>query len=332
MPPLKKHAAALASPFSAHPGAPACLRLTTFAIITIILLLMSIRRPIVLGIVRSYKVAALAPFVMSLRRSGYTGDIGFFVDDLPPETLEFFYEQGVTMQPLPPRYFIQSRRHLIRAVAQLAPAQFRHRAQLDLARYYLHLIDARWPCYYEFLQRTRGLYSHIMFSDIKDVVFQRNPFDFEWRAPICSFLTPPGITIGNEEKTFGWITTGFGVNAARQMQDKRTIGCGVTFAEFDAALEYVRLMCENFVRINARGLVDQGVHNYLLYNDLKKSSYVYEYDETPVLHLGLMPKDKLRVNDEGLVLNGSGVVVNVVHQYARHCAAMQRSLEITTRQ
>jgi hypothetical protein len=307
------------------------LALTVFAIITIIPTPMKIRRPIVLGIVRSYKVDALAPFVLSLRRSGYTGDIGFFVDDLPQETLEFFYQQGVTMQPLPTRYFIQSRRHLIRAVANMAPAKYRQRAQIELSRYYLHLIDARWPCYYEFLQRTRGLYSHIMFSDIKDVVFQRNPFDFDWRAPICSFLTPPDVTIRDEEKTFGWITTGFGVNVARQMQDKRTIGCGVTFAEFDAAIEYVRLMCEHFIRINARGLVDQGVHNYLLYNDLRKSTYIYEYDETPVLHLGLMPKDMLRVNDEGLVLNGSGSVVNVVHQYAEHRAAMQRSLELATK-
>jgi hypothetical protein len=292
---------------------------------------MDIRRPIVLGIVRSYKVAALAPFVMSLRRSGYTGDIGFFVDDLPQETLEFFYQQGVTLQPLPPRSYIQSRRHLIRAVANMAPAKFRRRAQIELSRYYLHLIDARWPCYHEFLQRTRGLYSHVMFCDIKDVVFQRNPFLFDWKAPICSFLTPPGVTIGTEEKTFGWIKTGFGESVARGMGDKRVIGCGVTFAESEAALRYVELMCENFIRINARGLVDQGVHNYLLYHDLKKLAHIYEYDETPVLHLGLMAKDKLKVNNDGLVLNGSGNVVNTVHQYFEHRDAMQPYLGAVTK-
>ena len=292
---------------------------------------MQIRRPIVLGIVRSYKVDKLAPFVMSLRRSGYTGDIGFFVDDLPEETLEFFYQQGVTMQPLPTRYYVQSRRHLIRALAKLAPAKFRSRAEIELSRYYLHLIDARWPCYYEFLLRTRGLYSHIMFSDIKDVFFQRDPFDFTWRAPFCSFLTPPDIHVRDEEKTFGWITKGFGVAEARRLQDKRVVGCGVTFAEIDAALEYVRLMCENFVRINARGLVDQGVHNYLIHNGLLKSAHVYEYDETPVLHLGQMADDDLRVNEAGMALNGSGQIVNVVHQYAEHIPALQPSFDKLTK-
>jgi len=292
---------------------------------------MTIRRPIVLGIVRSYKVEKLAPFVMSLRRSGYTGDIGFFVDDLPQETLEFFYQQGVTMQPLPPRYFVQSMRYPIRAVANLAPAKFRKRARIELSRYYLHLIDARWPCYYEFLQRTRGLYSHVLFCDIKDVVFQRNPFDFDWKAALCSFCTPPNIHIRDEEKTFGWITTGFGEAEARRLQDKRVIGCGATFAEIDAAIEYSELMCENFIRINARGLVDQGVHNYLIHNGLLKSTYVYEYDETPVLHLGQMRGEDLRVNKEGMALNGSGTVVNVVHQYAEHWDALKPSLELTTR-
>ncbi len=293
---------------------------------------MQIRRPIVLGIVRSYKVEKLAPFVLSLRRSGYKGDIGFFVDDLPEETLEFFYEHGVTMQPLPVRYYIQSRRHLIRAVARLAPPKFRARAEIELSRYYLHLIDARWPCYYEFLTRTRGLYSHVMFCDIKDVIFQRNPFDFTWNAPLCSFLTPPEVLIRDEEKTFGWIKTGFGEAEARKLQDKPVIGCGVTFAEIDAALEYVRLMCENFVRINARGLVDQGVHNYLLHNKKVKSSYHYEFNETPVLHIGIVPQDKLRVNSEGMALNGSGQVANVVHQYAEHIPRLQPNFDRITKQ
>jgi hypothetical protein len=288
---------------------------------------MNMRRPIVLGIVRSYKVDKLAPFVMSLRRSGYTGDIGFFVDDLPAETLEFFYQQGVTMQPLPVRYFVQSRRYPIRAVANLAPAKFRKRARIELSRYYLHLIDARWPCYYEFLMRTRGLYSHVMFSDIKDVVFQRNPFDFDWKAAFCSFCTPPNIHIRDEEKTFGWIKTGFGEAEARKLKDKRVVGCGVTFAEINAAIDYVEQMCEEFVRINARGLVDQGVHNYLIHNGKLPSTYIYEYDETPVLHIGQMSAKDLSTDEQGRALNGSGKIANVVHQYAEHLQALQPSFD-----
>jgi hypothetical protein len=292
---------------------------------------MNIRRPLVLGIVRSYKVESVAPFVLSLRRSGYAGDIAFFVDDLPLETLEFFYKQGVNMQSLPPRYFVQTWRHFIRAVARLAPAKYRQRAQLELSRYYLHLIDARWPCYYEFLTRTRGLYSHVLFADVKDVVFQKNPFEFSWKAPIGSSIQAPDVLIRDEEKTRGWIIRGFGEAEARRLDDKLAICCGVTFAEIDAAMEYVRLMCEHVIRVNARGLIDQGVHNYLLHHDLAQSNHLYAYDETPVMHLGLVPRDQLKVNDRGMVLNGSGEVVNVVHQYAEHIAAMQPNFDLMTK-
>ena len=292
---------------------------------------MNIRRPLVLGIVRHYKVEKIAPFVLSLRRSGYTGDIVFFVDDIPLETIEFFDQQGVNMQSLPPRYFVQTRRYLLRVAALLAPAKDRQRAKIELSRYYLHLNDARWPCYYEFLIRTRGLYSHVLFSDIKDVVFQKSPFDFDWKAPICSSIQAPDVLIRDEEKTRGWITEGFGEAESRRLDEKLVSCSGVTFAEIDAGIEYVRLMCEHFVRVNARGLIDQGVHNYLLYHDLAKSNYLYPYGETPVMHLGNLPKDQLKVNDKGMVLNGSGAVVHAVHQYAEHRAAMQPNFDLITK-
>jgi hypothetical protein len=84
-------------------------------------------------------------------------------------------------------------------------------------------------------------------------------------------------------------------------------------------------MCENFIRINARGLVDQGVHNYLIHTGQLKSAYVYEYDETPVLHLGQMDGKDLRTDEVGRALNGSGKIANTVHQYEKHLQALQPS-------
>jgi len=291
---------------------------------------MNIRRPIILGIVKNYGIQDLSPFIYSLKKTGYTGDLCLFVDGLSPETLEFLDQHGVILQSLPTRYFTQSRRHLIRLVANLAPAKFRQAAQIELSRYYLHLIDVRWPCYFDFLKKTRGIYSHVMFTDIKDVLFQRSPFEFDWKSPFCSFLEFPGSFIKDESHTRGWLETGFGREEAQKLHDREVICAGVSFAEIEAALEYLDLMCNHLVRINARGLVDQGIHNYLLHHRLLKASSIYGYSDSPVLHLGLMPLEKLELNEEGLVVNGSGQVVHAIHQYFSHRKTLGRCLDLVT--
>jgi hypothetical protein len=82
--------------------------------------------------------------------------------------------------------------------------------------------------------------------------------------------------------------------------------------------ETLRLLAEQLIRINSRGVMDQGVHNFLVHRGMLKSVHLYEIDETPVMHLGLVPEGKLPVNEQGLVVNGSGRVANVIHQYGKH--------------
>jgi hypothetical protein len=287
-------------------------------------------RPVIMGIAKGHSADELRPFIVSLRRTGYAGDICLFVDKLTPEAVALLHEHRVSLHAFPDRYFIRERRHLLRWLTRLLPAKSRTDAQVTLSQYYLHLIDARWPAYSTFLKATRGLYTHVMFTDVKDVLFQRSPFDFNWKGSFCSFCEPPGFYIKDEGHTQGWIREGFGEAVARELGEKRVICAGVSFAEIDAAHEYLALMCENLIRINARGLVDQGVHNYLLHRGLLKSFHVYEYEETPVVHLGLMPPDKLQLNDEGLVVNGTGRVVNTIHQYFPHRPALARCLATIT--
>ena len=275
-------------------------------------------RPVILGIARGYNASHLRAFLRSLRRTGYQGDVALFVDGLSPDALELLHGHNVKLQVLPRRHFVQTRRHALRLAAALASPPAREEAKVALAQYYLHLVDARWVAYAQFLEATHGLYSHVMFSDVRDVVFQRDPFEFEWKAKFCSFVEALGVPIRDESHTRGWIAKGFGEAAARRLGEKLVVCAGVSLGEIDAAREYVRLMVKNLVRIDSRGLVDQGVHNYLLHTGALASQHLYMSDETPVLHLGLLPLGILRRDGEGRALNQAGQVAATVHQYAAH--------------
>jgi len=95
-------------------------------------------------------------------------------------------------------------------------------------------------------------------------------------------------------------------------------------------MEYLRIICEQMIRVNARGLIDQGVYNYILHNNLLKSCALYDYPETPVLHTGMMTSDQLQFSADGLVVNGSGRVLNVIHQYFKHRKVLERCLDQVT--
>jgi hypothetical protein len=287
-------------------------------------------RPIILGIAKGGDPDDLKTFVLSLRKTGYTGDVCLFVDDLAPETLRFLHENRVQLQAFPQRYFIQTRRFFLRFVVSLLPKKDRDRAAISFSQYYLKLNDARWACYFDFLSAVRGLYTHVMFTDVKDVFFQRQPFDFDWKSPFCSFYEDPAFLIKDDSHTYGWIRESYGANEAEALKVKRIICSGVTFAEIDAALEYLQVICQHMIRVNARGLVDQGVYNHILHRDLLKSVFIYDQPDTPVMHVGLVTPEKLKLNDEGFVLNGSGKVANVVHQYFKHRKALTRCLDAVT--
>lgn len=289
---------------------------------------MSTIRPIILGIAKGGAPEDLRTFVLSLRKSGYEGDVCLFVDDLAPETLQFLQAHRVQLQAFPQRYFVQTRRFFLRFVAGILPKKLRDRGEISFSQFYLKLNDARWACYYDFLRATRGLYTHIMFTDVKDVYFQRQPFDFEWKSPFCCAYEDADFRIKDEPHTSGWLREGYGDAGARELADKRVICSGVTFAEYDAAMEYLHVICRHMIRINARGLVDQGVYNYILHHGLLKAMHAYDYADTPILHTGLMTAEKFQFDDKGLVVNGSGRVVNVLHQYFKHRKVLARSLEL----
>jgi hypothetical protein len=286
-----------------------------------------ITRTVILGFAKGHSVAELRPFIVSLRRTGYKGDVVLFIEDLTSEAIKLLDDHGVQLHSFPNRHFRENPRHLFRAATRMLPPEERRRADIALAPYYLHMIDARWPVYANYLRVMRGLHSHVMFSDVRDVIFQRDPFDFEWKAAFCSFAEAPGFLNKDHPLNRKWIRRAFGEKELQKIGDKRIVCNGVIFAETAAAQEFADLMSEHVIRVNSRDLVDQGVLNYLVHHNLLRSHHIYEWDETSVLHLALVKAGDAEFNKEGLAVNGSGHIANVVHQYVNHRPFLKPSVD-----
>lgn len=94
-----------------------------------------------------------------------------------------------------------------------------------------HPATLRFFLYEAWLIAHDGQYRRILHSDVRDVVFQRDPFSEPWSAGIHAFLENPRLTIGNEPYNAAWIEACFGRSVLEKCADKPIACCGVILAE-----------------------------------------------------------------------------------------------------
>lgn len=255
-------------------------------------------RNVILGAVRGYGFGALKPFLYSLAASGFNGEVVFYTSGLGEDTerqLDACHVGRIGLDDDNPLAHIP----------------------VNSARYFV---------YQAFLREHGHLFSRVMLADVRDIYFQRDPFDFEMDAELCCFLEDPGKTIGTCEFNAHWIMAAYGPDALQALYDKRISCSGTTIGTVGAMNHYLDTMVEHLIRLNnelpaiAQQLapVDQGVHNYILNNVSFPSLRYFENEDGPIMAFVHKSEVTIQFDDEGRVLNEQGDVVNVLHQYDRH--------------
>jgi hypothetical protein len=105
------------------------------------------RSSLVLGAIRKLDRDAVAPFVESLRATGYDGDVVFLTTRISGETRAYLASRGVATRPF-----------------------------LFFKPWHGPIHTARYFGFDRFLTREGGKYDRVLVADVRDVVFQRDPF------------------------------------------------------------------------------------------------------------------------------------------------------------
>lgn len=174
-------------------------------------------------------------------------------------------------------------------------------------------------------------YHLVLMSDLRDAVFQRDPFVQFWEKLPAEHLKSDQIffaiqeegsrRIGEEWFNREWVKSCFGIEVLNRISNQRISCSGTSMATYDAALIYLSMMQEKIFTDNhceANG-IDQGVHNVFVYDGrLKKRNVnvvLYPLETGPVATLGFM--QVLQKNLWGEILNEFGEVYSMVHQIDR---------------
>jgi hypothetical protein len=180
----------------------------------------------------------------------------------------------------------------------------------------------RYAIYLDYLRARPARYDQVMMSDVRDVVFQRNPFD-GIASPQCHFyLESASRTIGADPTNSRWVHGCFSAAEAERLAACRISCSGITIGGAPAIVAYlekmvarVRAMPWRIYREIGHGY-DQAIHNYLVHLDPAIGGIVVE-NNCHIATMALEPRAFYRLDHESRIYGTDGHLIPICHQYDR---------------
>lgn len=291
----------------------------------------STSRDLVLTLMHRGDFNYIAPFVLSLKKSGFRGSTVVFTSDVDKESMEQLRCCGVITVPF--RFSgLATRQHLSRPwplwrwfFSTAAPRP----AKRWLAHAVFHLNYRRHVLYLEFLEKHAADFDRILLADCKDVFFQLDPFAWNWTAGVHFCLEEASHRMGDDPVHREWFSRLFGPYFL-DLHAQRVPACaGTTFGDMADMRQYLELMVSTSMQTLELGKLacgDQAVHNYILIQKLMSNITLHENRRGPVLTMQMMKESDLRMGAHGAVLNDDGFIVPLLHQYNYFPALQARLL------
>ncbi len=183
-----------------------------------------------------------------------------------------------------------------------------------------HPKTIRYILYLAYLKAHKDEYENVMVSDVRDVIFQKDPFDFEVGDKIYGYLEDKHQQIKNNYFNSVWIKEAFGNEALDSIGEKPIICSGITIGSYLPMVDYLEKLTDYIINVvKDQGCKDQGIHNYLIHTNQIEHIKLVPDDEGAVSTISsYKPISNVALNNDELVINNRGQVINVVHMYDRH--------------
>jgi hypothetical protein len=250
-------------------------------------------RRVVLGAAVGFDVDQVRVFVESLRATGYSGDVVLLVRWPGFKVIRYLRSQNVQAIPI----------LWVRSFSRSVHAR-------------------RYAIYAKFLRARRHQYDQVMVSDVRDVVFQRHPFDGITSSQCYFFLEGTTQKIGEDPTNSRWVSGCTTVAQFEAVSSRRICCSGITIGGIGAMLGYLDRMASRISEIPFRIYrkighgYDQGIHNLLVYLDPDIDGTVVE-NNRHIATMGLGPESLYMLDEKEVVRIAGGHVPAICHQYDR---------------
>lgn len=257
------------------------------------------KRDTVVGLALGYRPAELAPFLLSLRATGYSGEVVLLTSGADAVTLRFLAQQGARAVPF--------------HVARLMPMS------ANSARMFGYL---DWLVEQANTVPQAELPGRILLADTRDIVFQSDPFAALGAAQLRFHLENTPRLDGCPTNS-DWLRRAFGPGVIAELGHHPVSCAGTLLGRADAVFAYLLHMARLLLEVPPKHRfsgVDQAVHNAILRRGLVAGTEVVpngaEVLTVPANGLGTLAR-----LEGARIVNADGSVSAIVHQYDRDAAA-----------
>src|SRR5215475_155445 len=250
-------------------------------------------RRVIFGAAVGFGVDQVRVFVESLRAVGYTGDVVMLV----------------RWPGLKVRHYLRSHRIDVIPIVWV--------------RSFSRSVHARrYSIYADYLRARPDRFDQVMLSDVRDVVFQRHPFE-GITSPKCHFfLEGAEQTIGQDPTNSRWVR-GCGTAEQAEAVASCRISCsGITIGGTRAILAYLDQMADRIRNIPFRVYreighgYDQGIHNLLVHLNPDIDGIIVQ-NNGHIATMGVEPQSLYRLDKSAQIYTSSGHLPPICHQYDR---------------
>jgi hypothetical protein len=301
--------------------------------------------PLVLGAATGYKPGQISLFVDSLKNTGYKGAVAIIIDRSNVELQEYLASEGIesVLIDTPPKWmpkwladrrFNNGRMHVLHdivgALGPWIPGPLKVAYAVHVVAAFHHIVNGRFFVYLDFLQKNAHRFSHVLLADIRDVVFQSDPFEGVPEKCLWVFQESGDYTLGNEPNNYWWLQVVFGPKIRESIQDNGILCAATTLGSMDLMLPYLRRMMVELIKLTPKQAIrgsfgfDQAIHNWLFWTGALPGAEVKKNFAGTVATLQLEPPERFHYDDQGRLLNLDGRPSPVLHQYDRHPEIVQR--------
>ena len=228
----------------------------------------------------------MEPFLASLRRTTFNGDVCVLVGDAPADLIEVLLAHGVIVDRLR-----------------------RFGAGMTVDR------CTRYCGYLDFITRHADRYSAVLLTDLRDVVFQSNPFERPLPADVV--YTQERCLIGDDPVVRPRIAQTYGDHVAHNLRDFPLSCCGTTLGTVPGIVRYLLAMTKSLFALPVPLTVhaDQVIHNHIVHLRALRGAWL-EASNGTVSKLEHTPDESVIVSADEVLIDGNRVPV--LHQWQKH--------------
>jgi hypothetical protein len=293
---------------------------------------------LVLGCGTNYSVDRILPFAATLRESSFSGEAALILyEDQGGSLSSLVKEYSITLIRIPrtppwlPSFIgrrMQNRgsmRHVHKAFSELLRRCCNDGQSLSfssqIVHYFYHISCGRYFLYFRYLLHHKARFSRVLLSDVRDVIFQSDPFYYAASDGLYFFMDPT-VRLGDEPLNVFWIKNLFAEDYCHSRRGRRISCSGTTLGDSLSVLTYLQKMCylliQNLPRAVGQIGDDQAAHNFLLWETQIPNTIICENGENAVMTLKNAAAESFVLDEGGKLLNLDGRPVPVLHQYDFH--------------